>query len=151
MHVLRRQDEVRLMSQLETNDCIKWCVGKPNKGGYYYVRAGKVNEGVHRIAFEYHHGKLLDGEVVRHKCDTPNCINPKHLGRGSQQDNMTDKVQRGRQLKGTDCNLAVLTEAQVLEIRKIGGTLLQREIAERYGINQSLVSQILRRTIWKHI
>lgn len=148
---MRRQDEVVLLSQVETDKCIEWCVGKPNKGGYYYVRVGYRNEGVHRIAFEYHHGKLGVGEVVRHECDTPNCINPKHLIKGSQQDNMTDKVKRNRQRRGETSNFSQLTEDIVLEIREIGNSLYQKDIAERFNISQSLVSQILRRKVWKHI
>ena len=55
--------------------------------------------------------------------------------------------------KGSDCNLAKLTENDILEIRKISinTTLTQREIAEKYGITQQQISKIIRRQRWAHL
>ena len=37
--------------------------------------------------------------VIRHICDNPACINPGHLVPGTQQDNIADRVKRGRTAK----------------------------------------------------
>ena len=51
----------------------------------------------HRYSYEaYNSTSLLPGAVVRHKCDTPACVNPDHLVIGTQLDNMRDAIARGR-------------------------------------------------------
>lgn len=37
-----------------------------------------------------------DGMHILHSCDNPRCCNPEHLRIGTHQDNMNDKVSRGR-------------------------------------------------------
>lgn len=63
---------------------------------------------LHRVTYCKHHGLTLDdiqGQVVRHTCDTPNCINPEHLVIGTNADNMQDKVDRDRQSKVLTLNM----------------------------------------------
>lgn len=54
----------------------------------------------HRVAYELFKGVIRKGGLVCHKCDRPSCANPDHLFVGSNQDNMTDMVAKGRQAKG---------------------------------------------------
>lgn len=54
---------------------------------------------VHRIAYVLTHGHLEPGLVVRHLCvnsstHTYMCVNPRHLRKGTQQENMWDKAVR---------------------------------------------------------
>lgn len=53
--------------------------------------------------------------------------------------------------KGSKSNFSILTEEQVIEIRKIGSSMLQREIGVIYGVNRITIGDILRRKNWKHI
>lgn len=55
--------------------------------------------------------------------------------------------------KGVDHGCAVLTEAQVLDIRRryAAGGITQRELGAEYGIDQTAVSMIVLRKNWKHI
>lgn len=54
-------------------------------------------------------------------------------------------------IKGSNHYASKLTDEQVLEIRAIGGNLLQIEVAEIYGVCRTVISSILNRKIWKHI
>jgi hypothetical protein len=50
-----------------------------------------------RLVFEQTWGvKLKPGQVIRHTCDNPPCVNPLHLMVGTQRDNSQDMAQRGR-------------------------------------------------------
>lgn len=50
----------------------------------------------HRFAYELWIGDIPEGLYVLHSCDTPPCVNPDHLRAGSVQDNVDDKMERGR-------------------------------------------------------
>ena len=40
--------------------------------------------------------KIEEGQVVRHMCHTPECVNPRHLELGTfQQNNVEDKKRNG--------------------------------------------------------
>jgi len=87
----------------------------------------------------------LDGKEVLHTCDNPLCVNIKHLRLGTHSDNMKDKQSKGRAAKK-------LTSEKVAYIRCLDTNgLLQREIAERVGISQSMVSSVLRGESWSHV
>lgn len=80
------------------------------------------------------------------------CCNPRHLRTGTQQDNVNDMIERGRQPLGSDRGNSKLSASDVLEIRRLCAEgYVQREVAERFGINQSVVSQIVTRQIWTHV
>lgn len=75
---------------------------------------------LHRLKYCQAKGiKLEDivGLVVRHTCDNPRCINPRHLVIGTAADNSADMVHRGRSLKGTRHHKARLDEQKVADIR----------------------------------
>jgi hypothetical protein len=62
-------------------------------------RGAKYNLSSHRVAFEQAWGIALgtgQGQVVRHTCDRPSCINPMHLQVGTMRDNVQDRDRRGR-------------------------------------------------------
>jgi hypothetical protein len=57
-----------------------------------------------RVVFYLAYG--YEPTVVRHTCDNPPCVNPRHLVAGSHADNRRDAVERGRavvQVKKTVC------------------------------------------------
>ena len=103
----------------------------------------------HRLAYEQEHGPIPKGQVVMHTCDNRACINPQHLRLGTQQDNITDAVNKARHCHGTTHGANKLTEAEVLEIR--ASTATQRNLAIEYGISKGTICQIKTRRIWRHI
>ncbi len=76
--------------------CWIWTSGW-DKAGYGHS-TGNVR--AHRLSWEIHVGDVPSGMLVCHKCDTPCCVNPNHLFLGTPQDNMSDKVSKGRQASG---------------------------------------------------
>lgn len=68
-------------------------------GRYGVVKLGglvKGNARAHRVAYAAFNGPIPAKLLVRHTCDTPNCVNPEHLLLGTEADNMVDKMDRGR-------------------------------------------------------
>ena len=81
-----------------------------------------------------------------HKCDTPSCVNPEHLYLGSNDDNVADKVSKGRSLSRAKNPAAKLTEEQVSNIRLDDRT--QRVIAKDYKVSQATIHAIKAGKSW---
>jgi hypothetical protein len=140
----------RVVKQGE-DGCWMW-TGCVNRHGYGIINTGERNELAHRVAYELTNGRMLPGEYCLHRCDNPSCCNPSHLFTGTQRDNVKDMVSKGRNPKGSERPNALLTEVDVIEIRRLcsEGTL-QKDVAKQYGVNKGLVGSIVRHTTWKHV
>ena len=117
-----------------------------------------------RLAYTLHHGKEPEN-LVLHTCDNPPCCNPDHLYDGTHKDNARDRDSRGRNgwatgkydnrntVRGTRQHLAKLDEEKVREIRRLyaTGRYSQLKLGEMYGINQSNISEVVRRKTWAHV
>lgn len=137
------------------DECWLWTSGKTSKG-YGLIWGRGKNLKAHREAYEAEHGSgTADGLVVRHKCDTPECVNPAHLELGTHVDNVRDKVERGRQAKGEANGNAKLTEDAVRTIRatyvfrhpEFGG----RALAQRFSVSSQIISHVVCRRRWNDI
>lgn len=97
------------------------------------------------------HGAIPPRLQVLHHCDNPPCVNPAHLFLGTNADNVADKLRKGRlpDTRGERNANAHLTAALVQQIRDATGS--QQAIGARFGVSQSLVSQIKRRVAWAHV
>jgi DNA-binding MarR family transcriptional regulator len=69
---------------------------------------------------------------------------------GTAQENMDDKVAKGRQSRGT-LGHNTLSEGDVLLIRELAPSVKQTDLAARFNISQANVSKIIRRQLWLHI
>lgn len=105
-----------------------------------------------RYIYEECFGPIKEGNVIRHKCDNPECINPEHLEQGTPRENSLDMVRRNRSTKGERNPAAKLTEEQVREIRKLKSFGVQyKEISAKYGISIKSAVNIVKRRVWKHV
>lgn len=118
--------------------------------GHIQVRVGEKLKYAHRLNYENVHGPIPEGCVVRHSCDKPNCINPYHLVLGTHQDNVADRVARGRSAHGVGHGRAKLTEEDVRYVLRNGhksAYALSREL----GVDPRTISKITEGKTWRHI
>lgn len=141
--------------------CLEW-TGCTQANGYGRIRSDGKTRYVHRAAAELVFGFIPEGADVCHRCDNRRCFEPGHLFIGSRLDNMRDAKTKGRISSGEDhaaavphgesSHLAKLREADVLDIRRRYGTgITQSHLAAEFGVDRSLIGQIINRKIWKHI
>ncbi|KKM02598.1 hypothetical protein LCGC14_1782790 [marine sediment metagenome] len=70
--------------------------GALDVGSYGVIRVGgRLQQQVHRVAWETAYGAIPEEVQVNHSCDTPPCILPWHLYLGTQADNMADMARAG--------------------------------------------------------
>jgi hypothetical protein len=106
---------------------------------------------VHRLSYTVHKGSIPDGLFVCHSCDIPACLNPDHLWLGTNQQNMDDMRQKGRDYmgKGEKNPFAKLTEVEVIEIKKLLKTdLRHRTIADKFNVSRSCINNIKQGDTW---
>ena len=108
--------------------------------GYGHMRSHGKKILAHRASYIAYHGPIPDGMIVRHKCDTPQCVNPEHLVVGTAQDNSNDRAARGRTARGDKVGRTKLSDQDVRDIR--ASTLSYSKIAAQYGIYKSYVTAI---------
>lgn len=132
----------------ENTGCMNW-TGHRYASGYGRLTIARKDWMVHRHVWTMHHGAIPSGMLVCHTCDNPACGNIEHLFLGTSQDNMTDKVVKGRQQRGEGHPRAKLSEEDVRHIR--ASRARQIDLAAQYGVAQNLISKIKRRRVWRHV
>jgi len=164
----------RFVSKLKinsTNSCWEWLGSRLQRG---YGRIGLNGKMItaHRASWLIYRGEIPRGKFVCHKCDNPPCVNPDHLFITTHKENMMDMVSKQRWSKkpktakqiesarklmmklsqsqrGKKKAWSKLNKFQVLKIR--ASNEVQKKIAQRYGVAQTLISQIKSGKIWKEI
>jgi hypothetical protein len=135
-------------------NCFNW-TGSKNKKGYGRIMVSRVGcKLAHRVIYK----EFIEdprGLCVLHRCDNPSCINPDHLYLGTNQDNVDDRVARGRQTghwKGTGNPHSVLNEETVLHVRRLSlGGLTVNEIAKQLGLKYPTIWDIVNNITWKNL
>lgn len=132
---------------------------EPNSGCWLWFGAGsprygqfKAGEGrmlAHRYSYEKHVGKIPDGLLVCHKCDTPSCVNPSHLFLGTHQDNSSDMVRKARKTNGEAIHSAKLSTVSVAAIRR--SMLDDTELATIYGVSITAVNCARHGRTWRNV
>lgn len=140
------------------SECWLW-TGHRNNMGYGLIGVGNLIDKtktmalVHRVSWEIHNGPISDGLWVLHRCDTPLCVNPSHLFLGTHLDNMRDQAAKGRRPSGESAHGAKLTDDDVRAIRVAlsVGNEKQSVVGQRFGVSQSVISQISTGKKWSHV
>lgn len=136
----------------QSDQCWPWSGYRDRFGhGQFAVHHRKI-VAAHRFALATRQVQPFDGACALHHCDNPPCCNPKHLYWGTNADNVRDRVERGRNLRGEAHGRAKLTEEQVRQIRlSVANGHSQKAMAQVYGVRRSTVQLIVSRKRWTHL
>lgn len=154
-HILERLN--RHIIQIPFSDCHYWIGGLSRKNGYGAFRirekGNRINNQsfrAHRLIFEFIKGPVGDSHVL-HKCDNPQCVNPDHLFLGTHQDNMRDRMTKGRTPFGSRSWSVKLRPEQVIEIRKLyaEGGHSTRSLGRKFGVDGKHIHNIVVGKKWK--
>lgn len=145
----------RFLSLIDKTSSPRGCwlyLGSKTKRGY--GRIGKRSRILaHQLSYSHFKGPIPPGQIIRHSCDTPPCVNPDHLLAGTHTDNARDRVERHRQPSGANAPAARLTQDQVVEIRrryrpgKRGSGCVA--LAHEFGVSNVAVHKIVTGRTWK--
>lgn len=134
----------------ETDDCVVWPFWRDRKG-YGLIEVGGRKFRAHRIACVKAHGQPpTPKHQAAHSCGKGHlgCINWRHLAWKSPAENAADKLVHGTDSRGEKAGTAKLTEADVLEIRRLRGVETQTALARMFGVDRSNIGLIQRRKNW---
>lgn len=147
------KERVRLYHRLnETKTgCLEW-TGSLLQSGYGQVKfRGRVTR-AHRIFYFMQNPKADQSLMVLHRCDNPKCCNAEHLFLGTKADNNQDKINKGRQPRGSKIANSKLNESQVCAIRDLHSKgFQQNELAAMFNVCGATIHSIVVRRTWKHI
>jgi predicted XRE-type DNA-binding protein len=163
------------VTKADSGECWGWTARITSDGYGQFREGGKGSRNVraHRFAYELTKGPIPEGLLVCHTCDNPLCCNPAHLFVGTVADNAADMVAKGRSCRGAAHRnygkawakatpeqrargerngTSKLTANMVREIRRFYQQgMRQVDLASRFGVEQSNISNIIRRKTWKHV
>lgn len=144
----------RFWSKVERSgedECWPWIAAVRRKDeGYGAFWLDRRHQPASRVAWILTNGPVPADLVVCHRCDNPNCCNPRHLFIGTRLENDADRIAKGRQCKGEQMPNAVLTDALVISLRALAEEVGIKEAAKRLGINEHTAWDACRRR-WRHV
>jgi hypothetical protein len=119
---------------------------------YQFVNVAGKQRYVHRLVIETFSGPRPPGLDCRHLDGNSRNNHISNLRWSTRRENLRDKLLHGTHQKGERHARAVLTETQVVEIRRrhAQGTSY-RKLAEEYNVSTGHVGAICNRLTWKHI
>ncbi len=132
--------------------CMLWTGSKSPKGyGQFQYKTGILYR-AHRFSFECFNKDDITGLVICHTCDTPSCVNPNHLFKGTHLDNIQDKIRKGRQPKGRQEHTCILSKQDVFNILSDVYNKKYKTIdtlADAYNVSTITIRRILNGITWK--
>lgn len=138
-----RERFFRMVMVAGDDACWLW-TGAKDKDGYGIFKVGGRVVRAHRFAAgDFALPPIIPSCVVLHSCDTPACVNPRHLRLGTQGENMADRDTKGRQAKG-ESNAASLLSDEAREAIK-NSWASESVLARRYGVSPRTIRELRQR------
>lgn len=129
-------------------ECLPWPFARDPSG---YAVIGRPKQVASRVMCEMAHGAPPSPQhEAAHNCGRGHegCVNPSHLRWDTVAGNAADRVLHGTDTRGEKNASHKLTEANVLDIRRLRGVYTQFELADMFGIHQGTISSIQLRRSW---
>jgi len=136
--------------KVNDNGCHICTSHKPKTRGYFKIGINWKQVFLHRYMYEQKFGPIKEGNIIRHTCDNPGCINPDHLIEGTNADNSQDMINRGRGTHGSKQPNSKLNAQQVIDIFN-NNTDSNSKLGREYKISSTVISHIRNGKSWKHI
>ena len=97
----------------------------------------------HRIAYRLTYGDIPEGGLVRQTCKNHRCVNPRHLILATWDD--VAATNAPPVLHGDAHPSTKLSDAAIADIRRryAAGGVMQKDLANEYGVHYSLISLIV--------
>lgn len=137
----------------KSDGCWIWTASVTRQGYGHFKFRGKMDK-AHRVSWILHNREIPDGMCVLHECDNPSCVNPGHLFLGSNDDNVADRVRKGRSgsAKGESHGRAKLKQGDVAVIReRLSRGDQQKDIALDYGVSPPCIGYLARGETWNAV
>lgn len=137
----------------KTDSCWLWTGSKTRQGYGMILRNGRINK-CHRFSWELSNGAIPQGLCLLHRCDTPACVNPDHLFLGTNLDNVTDMILKGRarHARGDTHGRSKLREDYIPAIRCMAHEgWPQKSIARQFGVSVHTLKDLLHGKTWKSV
>ena len=131
----------------DTEDCIIWPYGRTS-AGYAQIRWNGEESYVYRLSCQRVYGPPpTTKHYAAHSCGKGHlgCINWKHVSWKTPGENSIDCVKHG-----THHNTR-LTSEDVIKIRKLKDTRIQKVIGAQFGVTENVVTKILRGVSWSWV
>lgn len=141
-----------------------WIFQGTSTGYHVQVRVGgRGKQYAHRVVWELTNGKIPEGKIICHTCDTYCCVKPSHLYLGTHKENARDRENRsfpnGRPRITSECYLrgskhpsSKLEEQDIRSIRQLNNLgYTQKSLASMFGVNSQNISSIVTRKTWRHV
>jgi hypothetical protein len=159
--------EARFWSHVRKTDdadsCWEWQGGRWKKSGYGVFKKGNQRYKAHRVAYAIQYGKWPDN-LTCHTCDNPKCVRGSHLFDGTNAENLSDMVAKGRSMRGIPRKPEAIlrgernpnhhfTEQDILTIRSMDLSQpgAKAALARELGVSKFAISAILHRKTWRHL
>lgn len=134
------------------NDCLIWPYGKDGKGYGRLHHEGRQHIVSRLICEEANGPPPTPKHEAAHSCGNGHlgCCAKSHLRWDTAAGNLADELIHGTRTRGERHFRAKLTADDVREIRRLwaGGAVLQREMAVKFNIRESSVTNIIARRSW---
>jgi len=134
--------------------CWGWIGMTHGRGGYGLIEDRGVRYLANRVAWLLKTRSDPGHLCVLHRCDNPPCVRPSHLFLGTFEDNMRDRIRKGRTVavKGSEHFRAKLKESDIPAIRRmLANGISLRKIGERFGVHKETIRAVSVGITWSHI
>lgn len=134
------------------DECLPWpfAIGADGYGRVHTPKTGSLTTASRLMCIFAHGEPPSPRHEAAHKCGKGNeaCTNPEHIYWATPTENQGDRVLHATSNRGERQWKAKLTAADVIEIRRLLGSITQTEIAKRFNVDISHISDIKRRKKW---